>query len=32
MARVMSIIMGIFIMVPVLAPSLGQVLLDFISW
>lgn len=32
MARVMSIIMGIFIMVPVLAPSVGQVLLVFMPW
>lgn len=32
MARVMSIIMGIFIMVPVLAPSLGQGLLLIIEW
>ncbi|OAN76305.1 hypothetical protein A8B78_02120 [Jannaschia sp. EhC01] len=32
MARVMSIIMGIFIMVPVLAPSIGQALLVFMSW
>ena len=32
MARIMSIIMGIFIMVPVLAPSVGQVLLAFMPW
>ena len=32
MARVMSIIMGIFIMVPVLAPSLGQFLLLVMPW
>ena len=32
MARVMSIIMGIFIMVPVLAPSLGQALLLLMPW
>ena len=32
MARIMSIIMGIFIMVPVLAPSLGQALLVFMPW
>ncbi|MEM0908508.1 MAG: multidrug effflux MFS transporter [Pseudomonadota bacterium] len=32
MAQVMSIIMGTFIMVPVLAPSLGQALLVFMSW
>lgn len=32
MARVMSIIMGIFILFPVLAPSLGQFLLIFMSW
>lgn len=32
MARVMSIIMGIFIMVPVLAPSLGQALLLVMPW
>ncbi len=32
MARVMSVIMGVFIMVPVLAPSMGQVLLSVMSW
>ncbi len=32
MARVMSIIMGVFIMVPVLAPSFGQALLLIMPW
>lgn len=32
MAHVISIIMGIFIMVPVLAPSIGQGLLFFMPW
>ncbi|WP_050518580.1 multidrug effflux MFS transporter [Pseudorhodobacter antarcticus] len=32
MAQVMSIIMGIFILVPMLAPALGQGLLVVISW
>ena len=32
MARVMSLIMMIFIMVPAIAPSLGQAILFFASW
>ena len=32
MAKVMSLIMMVFIMVPVLAPSVGQVILLFASW
>lgn len=32
MARVMSIIMMIFIMVPAIAPSLGQAIMHFSSW
>ena len=32
MARVMSLIMGLFIMVPVLAPALGQLLLFVMPW
>jgi DHA1 family bicyclomycin/chloramphenicol resistance-like MFS transporter len=32
MARVMSVVMGVFILVPVLAPSLGQAALWFVSW
>lgn len=32
MAQVMSIIMGIFILVPMLAPAIGQGLLLFITW
>jgi len=32
MAKVMSLIMMVFIMVPVLAPSVGQVILLFSSW
>ena len=32
MAKVMSLIMMVFIMVPVLAPSLGQAILLFASW
>ena len=32
MARVMSVVMGVFILVPVLAPSLGQAALWFVNW
>lgn len=32
MARVMSLIMMVFIMVPALAPSVGQLLLQFFQW
>ncbi len=32
MARVMSFIMTIFILVPVLAPALGQLIIAFVSW
>lgn len=32
MARVMSFVMTIFILVPILAPSLGQVILAFADW
>jgi DHA1 family bicyclomycin/chloramphenicol resistance-like MFS transporter len=32
MARVMSVIMTIFILAPVLAPGLGQLILLFVSW
>jgi len=32
MARVMSFVMTIFIVIPVIAPSIGQALLFFISW
>ena len=32
MAKIMSLIMMVFIMVPVLAPSVGQVILMFASW
>ncbi len=32
MARVMSFIMTIFIIIPVIAPSIGQALLFFVSW
>ncbi|MCP4441028.1 MAG: multidrug effflux MFS transporter [Aureispira sp.] len=32
MARVMSFVMMVFILVPVLAPSLGQGLLSFMNW
>lgn len=32
MARAMSFVMAIFILVPVVAPSLGAVLTDWISW
>ncbi|WP_308916324.1 MFS transporter [Jannaschia sp. LMIT008] len=32
MGRIMSIIMGVFIMVPVLAPSVGQGLLRILDW
>ena len=32
MARVLSLVMTVFIMVPVLAPSLGQFLLEFFHW
>jgi DHA1 family bicyclomycin/chloramphenicol resistance-like MFS transporter len=32
MARVMSIIMSIFVLVPVIAPSLGALILSFASW
>ncbi|MCA9983222.1 MAG: multidrug effflux MFS transporter [Anaerolineales bacterium] len=32
MARVMSFIMGVFILVPIVAPSLGQGILHFASW
>ena len=32
MARVMSFVMTVFILVPMLAPSLGQALLGFSGW
>ena len=32
MARVMSFVMAIFILVPILAPSIGQVILLFGDW
>jgi DHA1 family bicyclomycin/chloramphenicol resistance-like MFS transporter len=32
MARLMSFIMGFFIFVPILAPSIGQLLLNFMPW
>ena len=32
MARTMSIIMSIFVLVPVIAPSLGSMILSFASW
>jgi MFS transporter, DHA1 family, multidrug resistance protein len=32
MARVFSLIMAVFIMAPVLAPALGQLILQFASW
>lgn len=32
MARTMSLIMSIFVLVPVVAPSLGSVILSFASW
>jgi MFS transporter, DHA1 family, multidrug resistance protein len=32
MARVMSFVMTVFILVPMIAPSLGQVILRFASW
>lgn len=32
MARVMSFITAVFIFVPVVAPSLGAILLEFVSW
>lgn len=32
MARIMSLIMGLFIMVPVLAPAIGQALLFLMPW
>ena len=32
MARVMSFVMTVFILVPMLAPSLGQAILSFASW
>ena len=32
MARVMSFVMAVFILVPVIAPSIGQVILIFFNW
>lgn len=32
MARIMSIIMAVFVLIPMLAPALGQVILWFASW
>src|SRR5262252_4730870 len=32
MARVMSLVMAVFILVPVIAPSIGQVILRFAGW
>jgi DHA1 family bicyclomycin/chloramphenicol resistance-like MFS transporter len=32
MARVMSLVMAVFILVPVIAPSIGQVILGFAGW
>ena len=32
MARIMSFVMGVFILVPALAPSLGQLILDLAHW
>lgn len=32
MARVMSFVMTIFILIPILAPALGQAMLDFSGW
>ena len=32
MARVMSFVMAVFILVPVIAPSIGQVILSFFNW
>jgi DHA1 family bicyclomycin/chloramphenicol resistance-like MFS transporter len=32
MARIMSFVMGVFILVPVIAPSLGQLILLFAGW